>query len=221
MPKRGRRPGLDRQRIAEVAIGLADAGGLGAVALQRVAETMGVTKMALYSYVAGKAELVALMADTAVGEPPASESASKSWRQRLVVLSLVLYERFRQHPWVVEATTGARHTGPNEVAWLERFLTPLRDTRLTGAERLDLTVTLIGHVRSIAMQAAVADDRPEHVMAAGLMSLVDDRRDRFPMVAATLESIEPETEDHALRFGLDLILSGAEHLDAQRAGVRC
>jgi AcrR family transcriptional regulator len=40
--------------------------------MQRVAGTLEVTKMALYRYVSSKAELVAVMTEVAVGQPPAA-----------------------------------------------------------------------------------------------------------------------------------------------------
>ncbi|MFE4263716.1 TetR/AcrR family transcriptional regulator [Streptomyces sp. NPDC056883] len=57
--------------IVEAAIALADAEGLGAVSMQRVAGELGYTAMALYRHVPGKDQLVALMADRAQGKPPA------------------------------------------------------------------------------------------------------------------------------------------------------
>src|SRR5689334_22149881 len=66
-PSRGPKPGLTRDGIVRAAIGVADAEGLAAVSMQRVAAEVGFTTMALYRYVPGKNELVALMVDSAVG----------------------------------------------------------------------------------------------------------------------------------------------------------
>ncbi|HMO11233.1 MAG TPA: helix-turn-helix domain-containing protein, partial [Actinotalea sp.] len=59
--RRGPRPGLTVPQIVQAAIRLADAEGLAAVSMARVAEELGVTTMALYRYVGGEDQLVAAM----------------------------------------------------------------------------------------------------------------------------------------------------------------
>ncbi|UNO41949.1 TetR/AcrR family transcriptional regulator C-terminal domain-containing protein [Streptomyces sp. MST-110588] len=75
-PSRGPKPALSLDRITRTAIAIADLGGLAAVSMQRVAGELEFTKMSLYRYVPGKSELVALMIDTAMGEPPNLEVPS-------------------------------------------------------------------------------------------------------------------------------------------------
>ncbi|HEY1619933.1 MAG TPA: TetR/AcrR family transcriptional regulator, partial [Streptosporangiaceae bacterium] len=62
-PSRGPRPGLSVERIVAAAVGIADAAGLGAVSMQRVASEVGFATMALYRYVPGKTELISIMID--------------------------------------------------------------------------------------------------------------------------------------------------------------
>jgi len=69
-PRRGPKPTLNLETIARAGIRIADADGLAAVTMQRVAEELGATKMALYRYVPGKVEMAALMTDVAIGGPP-------------------------------------------------------------------------------------------------------------------------------------------------------
>lgn len=82
-PTRGPKPALSLERIAQAAVQVADADGLAAVSMQRVATELGVTKMALYRYVPGKAELIALMVDTAAGQPPLLDRGAGGWRAQL------------------------------------------------------------------------------------------------------------------------------------------
>src|SRR5689334_10146250 len=55
-PTRGPKPALTLEGITDVAIAVADAEGLAAVSMQRVAAELGKTKMSLYRYLPGKAE---------------------------------------------------------------------------------------------------------------------------------------------------------------------
>ena len=213
-PTRGPKPALSLERIADTAIGIADAQGLAAVSMERVATELGFTKMSLYRYLPGKAELVALMVERAIGEPPElgtgdRRAALQQWAQRLLAAYL-------RHPWVLVATVGPRPIGPNELGWMECAVAAMAGTGLTGAERLDAIAVLAGHARMIAEQAA-ATDRPEAQLAAQITTLLRKHGDRFPALAATMTSAATEgPQEQAFTFGLDRVLDGLQLLIAQR-----
>lgn len=217
-PKRGPRPTLTLDAIAKVGIELADAEGLGAVTMQRVAERLGVTKMALYRYVPGKAELVALMIDVGVGTPTRFRARPKAWRPALAAWSHALFERFYQHPWSFGATLGARVFGPNELLWVEYAVAALDGTPLDGAEKLDVAVTLLGHVRNVAQQlTAIRTEKPEHAAQTKFAALLRGREERFPALSAALASKGASgSRGQALEFGLQRILDGVGALIASR-----
>ena len=101
-PTRGPRRELSHDAIVAAAIDLADAGGLAAVTMAKVAEALGFTTMSLYRYVSSKDELVALMLDAAAAEPAEIEVTTDDWRQGLrdvARLNLAVYER---HPWFLD-----------------------------------------------------------------------------------------------------------------------
>lgn len=207
-PRRGPKPALTHDLIARTGIAIADAEGLTAVSMQRVAADLGFTKMSLYRYVPGKAELVALMADLAMGTPPADLGGGDRFA-RLRAWALGLLPGFVRHPWVLEATTGPRVIGPNELAWMESALAVLDGAGLGGAERMDVLAVLAGHVRNIAQQAATTPDGDAGTQFGAIVAeVVRERGDRYPAVTAALAEAAGGGEDEALGFGLDLILDG-------------
>ncbi|MDG4820481.1 TetR/AcrR family transcriptional regulator [Asanoa sp. WMMD1127] len=213
-PRRGPRPAFTLDDIARAGSAIADADGLAAVTMQRIADQLGVTKMALYRYVPGKAELVALMLDRALGGPPAT--GGRDWRSALDAWSRALFAAFAAHPWALEAAVGARMVGPNEVAWLEEAVAALTGTGLHGAEMLDVAVTLVGHVRNLAQQTAGGD--LEVALDDTLAALVEERADRFPALHSALRTARGSgQQDQALDFGLARILDGVGVLIAERA----
>jgi AcrR family transcriptional regulator len=236
-PKRGPKPALSLDAIATTGIEIADSHGLGAVTMQRIADALGVTKMALYRYVPSKVELVALMTDAGLGEPPPFDTLPSGWRARLHDWALRLFERFRRHPWALESTVGVRAIGPNELSWLEQAVAALMGTALhggeildvaarsrpglNGGEILDVAVTLVGHVRTIAQQVtATGGPTPEQDVTASLAALVCGREDRFPALSAALAgATTPELQNQALDFGLSRILDGVELLITTRAAL--
>ncbi|WP_158842256.1 TetR/AcrR family transcriptional regulator [Saccharothrix deserti] len=217
-PRRGPKPALSHELIARTGIGIADAEGLAAVSMQRVAAELGFTKMSLYRYVPGKSELVALMADLAMGAPPA-DLGDGDWCDRLRAWTLALLPGFLRHPWVLEVTTGPRVVGPNELAWMESALAVLDGTGLGGAERMDALSVLAGHARNIAQQVATTPGGdPGTQLGAILFEVVRERGDRYPAVQAALtESMDEGGQDKGLDFGLDLILDGLRARVATRA----
>lgn len=219
-PRRGPKPALTLDGIARTGTEIADAEGLGAVSMQRVAEQLGKTKMSLYRYLPGKAELIAVMVETALDDAP--EGGEGDWRARLTAWSYGLVEMFRRHPWLLEATVGPRLMGPKELGWMERALSALDGTGLTGAERMDAVVLLTSHVRGIALQsrAAAPFSAPEAQLLAALGTVLRDHGADYPhLAAATASSVRSGTQgqDQALEFGLDRILDGLEVLIAERA----
>jgi AcrR family transcriptional regulator len=220
-PRRGPKPGLTVERIARAAIEIADTEGLSAVSMQRVATGLGVTKMALYRYVPGKAELVALMTETAVGPPPEAEP-SAGWREILARWALRLYSMFEAHPWLPEVTSGLRIMGPNELGWLDQVVGALAGTGLDGAERMDAAAVLSGHVRSIAQQSLGADGRPRRDSDRQLMEMIGrllaQHAERFPALTSAMRDTSGGAQDNALDFGVNRILDGIAALIAQRAG---
>lgn len=223
-PTRGPKPALSIERIAQAAIAVADAEGLAAVSMQRVAAELGVTKMALYRYVPGKAELIALMVDTAGDLPPLLDGEADGWRAQLGHWARRLLAVFRRHPWLLEATVGARILGPHELGWLEQAVAALDGTGLDGGERMDAVVVILGHVRTIAQQTQAPpgppQDHPEQQLGTILAELLATHGDRYPAVTAALASASrPGSPDDALEFGLDRIFDGLGVLIAQRSGT--
>jgi AcrR family transcriptional regulator len=214
---RGPKPAFTLDQIADAAIAVADADGLAAVSMQRVAAELGRTKMALYRYVPGKAELISAMLERGLGHLP-DISERDGWRPALAKWSESLLAAYLGHPWAVEATVGERPVGPNELQWMELALSVL-PAGLTGAERMDVVATLAAHVRGMVAPAA----HQERGMTEAIGVAMREQADRFPAVAAAVaDLVEHGGGDQAFRFGLDRILDGLDVLVTRRTqtGVR-
>jgi AcrR family transcriptional regulator len=139
-PARGPKQALTVDGIVAAAIEVADAEGLGAVSMRKIAEKLGKSAMGLYTYVPGKAELIDLMLDTVLGELPTRYPLEEGWRaaaERSARDGWAFYER---HPWVLQIS-GTRPTlGPHEMDVYETQLGifdglglgPVEITRVVG-----------------------------------------------------------------------------------------
>ncbi|MFE9479210.1 TetR/AcrR family transcriptional regulator [Streptomyces spororaveus] len=219
-PSRGPRPSLSAARIAGAAIGIADGEGLDAVSLARVAKEFGVTAMALYRYVPGKAELLDLMADLAIGPPAPVADVPGGWRPQLTEWARRCSAVYSRHPWVLAATGMRRQImGPNQLGWLETALAALVGTGLSAAQRHDTFLLLVGHVRNIAQQYVDHDEAASAEWAQLTADVLERHADRFPALTSAIAegAFAPQGGD-PLDFGLNRILDGVEALITRQAG---
>ncbi|MBE1501458.1 AcrR family transcriptional regulator [Amycolatopsis lexingtonensis] len=124
-PTRGRRPTLTVERIVAAAIAVADADGLAAASMHRVAKELGAGTMTLYTYVPGKAELVDLMVDDVLVErrlPGPGEPRSGDWREQVALYAERTRAAYRAHPWLCEVSRVRPPLGPGQLAGQEYLL---------------------------------------------------------------------------------------------------
>lgn len=218
-PRRGPKPALSLDRIVAVGIDIADAEGLSALSMQAIADQVGFTKMSLYRYTPGKAELTALMFDTAMGPPPDLTDITGGWQAELRAWANHSWRVFSRHPWAIEASVGQRLIGPNELGWLNTGLASLSGLGLTGGERLDAIVLLIGHVRNLVQQNVdTGQATPERDLGAAMAAIITEHRDTYPHASEAFQSAASGSgQDDALAFGISRILDGLAALVEERA----
>ena len=159
-PKRGPKPRLTAEKIVRTAIELADADGLEALSMRRIAVELGVAPMSIYTYVPGKAELIDVMVDRAFGEltPP----RHGSWRERLDHIARENWALYHRHPWLLQITMTRPPMGPNTIEKYEFELRAVDGLGLTDLE-MDAVVALVtGFAESAArtsVNAAEAERR--------------------------------------------------------------
>ncbi|MFD6491289.1 TetR/AcrR family transcriptional regulator [Streptomyces sp. NPDC060188] len=210
---RRRAPGVDQYVAA--ALTVADAEGLAAVSMRRVAGDLGSGTASLYRYITNRDELVDLMVDAAQGEDPLPEPTG-DWRADLGAVARGLRTTLLRHPWLAGELTGRPALGPNSLRRSESAL------RAGVALTPDITLAsrALGTVRayvlgSVAAQLALrrAEQRTglseeewqrsvgpyiTEVLAAG----------EHPMLARRVIEAEELDPDVEFTFGLDCVLDG-------------
>ncbi|HEX8507999.1 MAG TPA: TetR/AcrR family transcriptional regulator [Propionibacteriaceae bacterium] len=109
---RGPKPKLSLPEVVQAGIRLADAEGLAALSMRKVASELGVGAMSLYTYLPGRSELVELMIDSVYGEQPLPDP-QQGWRARVEHRSRQLWLLYRAHPWVLDHNLARLPMGPN------------------------------------------------------------------------------------------------------------
>ena len=229
MPRHGPRQGLTVNQVVAAATALADAEGLDAVTMRRVATSLGVVPMTLYTYVPGKAELLDLMLDSAYARMPRA-------RHRRAAVAAAGHRDRRREPGPVRGPPLGRGDlhhppplGPGLMAKYEHELSALDGLGLDDVQMDDALTHLLAFVQAWARAAADArsnresgmDDEQWWAAHAPLLEQVLDPA-AYPLAArvgtaagtARGAAYDPE---HAYQFGLRVILDG---LAAQLPGPR-
>ncbi|MGW1978548.1 TetR/AcrR family transcriptional regulator [Streptomyces sp. NPDC001889] len=224
-PSRGPKPGLTLDRVVNTAVGIADAEGLGAVSMRRIATELGTGTMSLYRYVPGKAELLDLMldrvGDTCPWKPPAD--AEHDWRGAIEVMAHGYLALYRAHPWLHKVNQARTVLGPSALDSMEAALAVLRGTRLRDPELISVIITVQSIASGVARMEAEAAEAAE---ATGLSHeefwerqrpFLDRAMEsgRYPLMGQLGEDTFSEGFDH-FAFGLRRFVDGLEVLVRQR-----
>jgi AcrR family transcriptional regulator len=204
-----RQPGLDRDRIVETAISVADELGAAAVTMKVVAGRLGRTPMALYRHVRNKDGLVDLMLDAATAEIPL---APGEWRAALAAVARETRAMIKRHPWYAELVHTRPPAGPHQLRRLEFMLAILTGggatlpMAMTHAAMLDRHVYGAGLQEATESRFATADD------PTALYTVMTDMRDRaegaFPNLARWLAEPSGPSPDEGFELVLDFLLDG-------------
>lgn len=154
---RGPRQASDLEAVVRAAIELADAEGLDAVSMRRVADRLGMGTMSLYTYVPGKGELLDLMLDTVYGERVTEKlPGGASLRGQLEALSRAQWAFHERHPWTLSIASGRSVLGPNELDSYQSSLAVVADLGLPARDAVAIVDALSQFVRGAARDAAEA-----------------------------------------------------------------
>jgi AcrR family transcriptional regulator len=232
-PEPAVKDGLSVERIVRTGIAIADAEGLAALSMRRVAGELGAGTMSLYRHVPGKDELVDLMAgavldeaEAAAGAPPAERDG---WRARVEAYARIMWALYRRHPWLLQVLAVTRPRlapgGPARTEWLLRGVEGLSRDLPTMVRA---AVTISGYVQGMAM-FLVNDLQAERLTGVGKEQWWESNRDRFhelvadgpyPILAMIASADQDDVSlEEEFEFGLQRMLDGlAAHLGDRRAG---
>lgn len=234
-PTRGPKPALSVERIVSAAIAVADAEGLAALSMRRIADALGVGTMSLYTYVPGKAELLDVMLDTVVGEVRMPDQVDAGWRTRLEARAREDLALYRRHPWVLQVSGARAVLGPNETALFEASLGTVAGIGLTAREMVLVVSLIAGYARGAAQGVVDAAQAEQQTGVSdddwwAAREPVFDRYfdvERFPLLvemhgAGAFEPIDSATDYNlgqaldSFDFGLHRVLDGITAFVASR-----
>lgn len=217
-----------------MALRVADAEGLEAVSMRRIAGELGVGTMSLYYYVRTKDELIELMQNAMMAEVLVPDGELPAdWRRALAAIAQRTRDAFLRHSWAISAppTSG----GPSALAHFEQSVAAVSGLRADRMTRLEVILMVDDFVfgfisRELQLQAERESPLNEESAIEAIVEWIKSQLGdgQFPNIEAligdrdpraVLDELEASVRD-AGRFerGLSRLLDGIA-LDLERRGA--
>jgi AcrR family transcriptional regulator len=202
-----RRTTLSRSAIVGAAIAIADAEGIDAVSIRRVAADLQARAMSLYTYIDRKEDLLDLMADEVAAETVVPDLPA-NWREATLALARRERQATLRHPWLVDLVTRRSmvgRVGPNMLRHSDQSVAALAglDADLTWKRRLLTAVA--DYSTGFAVRETRERSGVDETLEPYLRTLLDDGG--YPHLAP-LMAAPPDPGDDNFERGLAWILDG-------------
>lgn len=155
---------LSRDRVVAGGVALADADGLPAVTMRKLASSIGSEPMSLYRHVQSKDDLLDGMVD-AVADEVELDVDAMPWPEAVTAVARSAVDALDRHPWAA-ARWLRGPIGPGRMALMEALLAALQRSGRADVEVDGAFHAIVDHVvgAGVARAAAAAserDDRPQ------------------------------------------------------------
>ncbi|MBO0925440.1 TetR family transcriptional regulator [Cellulomonas sp. zg-ZUI199] len=216
---RGPRSRVTTSQVVDAAVALADAEGVGAVTVRRLAARLGVAPNAVYSHVGARDDLLVLMVDAVHARQHRAAHPDTGWRARVTAVAEADLATYGRHPWLLDVDDQRTAFGPGTVAAYDHRLHAFDGTGLDDLDRDAAAAFVADFVRASAR--ARRTDPPAGATAAvwarwadRLATYVGDRYALARRVGAVAgEAMAgPASAEHAWRFGLARVLDALDAL---------
>lgn len=228
---RGPRARLSTGAVVEVAVRTADAEGLEAVTVRRLAAELGTSTMSVYTHVTSRDDLLVLMADgvRAAALPEHGTGATgavRDWEEGVRALAADELALLAAHPWLLDVSDERVALGPGTIATYDRQLAVLLPLGLDDVATDAALTFVLDFVRSSARSrrpgphaGELAEQWP--AWSVRLASYVGEAHPLARRVgAAAGEAMQAAySAEHAWTFGLDRVVAALADLAAHRDGA--
>ena len=203
---------MSRERVLQAALDLADAHGIGALTMRRLAQELGVEAMTLYHYVASKDEILDALVDRVVGE--FELPSGPAWKAALRASAISAHEVLQRHPWAANLMLDSSRVSQARLRYMDALLGCLRGAGFSATLTDHAYHALDSHIMGFTLWVvSMSIGSDEELAAMATEFLRDFPRDEMPHLAEHIDQhLGPRdpSDEGDFAFGLDLILDGLE-----------
>lgn len=208
---------LNRERVLEAAVAIADQDGIAALSMRRLGRELGVEAMSLYNHVAGKEDLERGIVEVVLAEIE-NPRPGRDWKTEIRRTAVSSHDAFVRHRWSCSLLTQGSGVSRVRMEWMEAVFATFRKAGFSSNLTHHAYHAIDSHITGFTLwQVGMPFRTREELvdLAAGFLRRIP--ADEFPyIVEHAQEHVAPPdpTEKPEFEFGLDLILDGLERLRA-------
>jgi AcrR family transcriptional regulator len=206
---------LNRERVFQAAVALADEQGLDSLTMRALGEQLGIEAMSLYHYVANKDELLDGMVEVVFSEIELP-TTDVDWKTAIRRRAISTREALARHRWAVGVLQSRTSPGPANFRLVNAVLGCLREAGFSIENAAHAYSAQDAYIYGFALQEKTLPvDTPAELAEAAENMRRQFSADEYPHIAETItEHVTKSGYDFAdeFEFGLDLILDGLERL---------
>jgi AcrR family transcriptional regulator len=183
--------------------------------MRNLAQALGTGTTTLYRYVAGKDEVLVLVADAVLGETLLRRPVEGlGWREVLEELARSMRAVLSAHPNVAALFATVVPVGPNSLRGRELTLSVLRERGFDATLAADVHTALAHQVLASVMEEPMNDFRAGGLGPSKGMTLRDFYRSlpagQYPHLVELADELTSRTATEEFEFGLGCLLDGVE-----------
>jgi len=202
---------LSKERVLRAAIVLADAGGIEALSMRRLAKELGVEAMSLYNHVANKDEILGGIMDAVVSEIDLPSDGA-GWKTAMRQSAISARDVFLRHRWASSLWMSRQSGGPARLRHGDWMLRTLREAGFSKDLIYHAFHILESYILGFTLQQLNFPYKGEELAGLAATFLQQLPADQYPdLVDHITQHLEPRHGDEGgFEMGLDLILDGLE-----------
>jgi AcrR family transcriptional regulator len=204
---------LSRDLVLQTAVALADAGGIGALTMRKLAAELGVEAMSLYHHVANKDDILDGIIDVVAAEIDLTDDGD--WKSTTRRRAVSARDALARHPWAGSLWVARFNLGPARMRYMDVALRTLREGGLNEGLTHHAYHAIENHILGYMLQQLSFGVDMGDLEELGKQFLELLPADEYPDLALHvrqhMEEPPPE-EETEFEFGLRLILDGVERI---------
>ena len=203
---------LSKARILKQALIIADNGGIEALSMRKLADSLGVKAMSLYNHFANKDEIIDGLVELVIAEIEVPELAADEWKAAMLVRANSAHQALLAHPWATQAIVSRMNIGPNMLAYIDATLGCLRKAGFSIDMADHIWNAMDNHIYGFTLQQLnfpLQEDEYAEA-AAGFIDMIPV--EKYPHMNALSTHVMTGKYNgiHDFEFGLMLILNGLD-----------
>jgi AcrR family transcriptional regulator len=212
-PGAGRRERLNRGRVLEAAIALADTDGIESLTMRKLGEKLGIEAMSLYNHVASKGDLLDGMIDGVFGEIDLPDGGT-GWRTAMYRRAFSARAALSRHPWAIGLMESRATPGAATLRHHDAVIGTLREAGFSVRLTAHAVSALDSYVYGFALQERNLPLSPPEDMAEVAQAIMARfASGEYPhLTELAVEHVMLPGYDYGeeFGFGLGLILDGLD-----------